>query len=432
MSSLFVYRTLVMYTISKEKIREFENIVHKFLWKGKRACISMKLLCRKKDQGGLRLVNMTAKQNALKITWISKLKNDTLLATCAYHNLDPHLADLIWKCNISPKDVKTHFSKSLWKEVLKAWSVINFWDPQNKSQVQDQVLWLNSNIKVRGKLISWYKWIGAGILLISDIFCENGERKTINDISELGVEEWLNLSCLQDAIPSVWVSMLKDADLGERKEYLYDHFDQFEKTSKIAYDMQIENHRALLKYRNRWASQGYDIDYVEYQESFARIYKCCKTTKFRDFQYRLLLGKLVTNRDLYDWGVVLSDRCTFCKTSPETLEHILIGCEKVQSMTELIHTIYAMINGSEMPWQNYLLNKIDPEDKSVINFICIVTKQFLYRCRCKGKTPHKVSFQNECQLLYNIELFEAKANNKMSKHNRRWIPIKQYVDFVDD
>ena len=134
-------------------------------------------------------------------------------------------------------------------------------------------------------------------------------------------------------------------------------------------------------------------DYAEYQESFVRIYKCCKVTKFRDFQYRLLLGKLVTNKDLYDWGAASSDKCTFCKTSPKMLEHILIGCEKIRSTTELICTMYAAINGSEMPWQSYLLNKIDPEDKSVINFICIVTKQFLYRCCCNGKTPQSVFFK---------------------------------------
>ena len=63
------------------------------------------------------------------------------------------------------------------------------------------------------------------------------------------------------------------------------------------YDLLIENHRALSKYHNRWLENQMYIDYEVYRKLFGNLHQTVKNAKYKDFQYRLLLGKIITNVD---------------------------------------------------------------------------------------------------------------------------------------
>ena len=56
------------------------------------------------------------------------------------------------------------------------------------------------------------------------------------------------------------------------------------------------------------------------------LYKITGTTKLRDFQYRLLLGKTYTNDTLCKWKLTLTDGCERCKSKPQTVRHQFWEC----------------------------------------------------------------------------------------------------------
>ena len=68
-SSLFVYKMMVLPVIPDKVVKQMNNIIREFLWNGKKAKIAYAILQNPKDQGGLNLVNLKNKDRALKVSW---------------------------------------------------------------------------------------------------------------------------------------------------------------------------------------------------------------------------------------------------------------------------------------------------------------------------------------------------------------------------
>ena len=139
---------------------------------------------KSKDQGGLRLVDLLAKQQMLKVTWITKIEEDPLLRVCAYENLYKDLGKLIWQCNLKRSDVKMLVLdiKNFWAQTLLSWCSINYQEPKTIVDVMSQILWYNSNIRVNNKPCKWREWISKGILYVRDLFSTRGVRKNAGEL----------------------------------------------------------------------------------------------------------------------------------------------------------------------------------------------------------------------------------------------------------
>ena len=70
MGSLFVYKMNCMLDLTHDTIKSIEGILRDFIWSGKRAKIALETLKKDRRDGGLRLVDLRAKQAAIKISWI--------------------------------------------------------------------------------------------------------------------------------------------------------------------------------------------------------------------------------------------------------------------------------------------------------------------------------------------------------------------------
>ena len=71
--SLFVYRMSTMLYLSDNQVEIFEKLVREFLWNGRKPKISLHTLQHTKEQGGLCLINIKAKQNTLRYPGYSDL-----------------------------------------------------------------------------------------------------------------------------------------------------------------------------------------------------------------------------------------------------------------------------------------------------------------------------------------------------------------------
>ena len=113
-----------------------------------------------------------------------------------------------------------------------------------------------------------------------------------------------------------------------------------------------------------------------YLNKFSRLYTYTKRTKYRDFQYRLLLRKIVTNVDLYQRGIIKSQDCSFCDREPETLQHLFCGCEKIQSILNSLFMEHGDENNIELNWsvESILFSHIHDTDSHVFNLLCTFMK----------------------------------------------------------
>ena len=146
MSSLFVYKMLVLPSLTKKQLNRIDTIIRKFLWKNGKAKIQLLLLRNPKDKGGLKLTAIDIRQRALKIAWIPKILQREDLKY-VYDWLLPNLGDKVWELNIKVKHILLFIPyNTLWREILIEWSHVHFNEFFSGNEVLEEFLWFNSCI----------------------------------------------------------------------------------------------------------------------------------------------------------------------------------------------------------------------------------------------------------------------------------------------
>ena len=162
----------------------------------------------------------------------------------------------------------------------------------------------------------------------------------------------------------------------------------------------IHDSSVIAKYWTRWNNVK-DFDYDRYQKAFRYIYQITSITKYRDFQYRLLLKKIPCNQELFTWGKVHTKNCTFNCDEIEDELHLFVKCPHVTPLWDwFIETL--KIDLPIYNLDNIVMNECGSPPKHCTNLIMIMTKQFIYHCKCEGKIPHIKRFLQE--LNYFIQL----------------------------
>ena len=128
-----------------------------------------------------------------------------------------------------------------------------------------------------------------------------------------------------------------------------------------------------------------------FKNSLEIMYTCTRSTKLRDFQFRLIHMTLTTNKEAFHYfKKVPSDRCTFCKTSQENIHHILLYCKVTKTIWNNLQAFITrktninihlsdldrIFGNSQLPFPN------------LFNHILILTRQY-------RRTPN--TWANVCQ-----------------------------------
>ena len=97
-----------------------------------------------------------------------------MISTLANIILGNKLGDKLWKIQLERSDFVNIWSqKTFWVEALPAWTEYNYCEPKDGNEVRQQIIWLNSKIKVDNRPVWYLEWIGKGIYKIEDIWEEN-------------------------------------------------------------------------------------------------------------------------------------------------------------------------------------------------------------------------------------------------------------------
>ena len=152
--------------------------------------------------------------------------------------------------------------------------------------------------------------------------------------------------------------------------------------------------------------------------------------KYRDFQYRLLLDKIICNNQLVSWGIIESTEgnCEFCNHVSETVVHILFECPKVQALLVLLRDMCIKCSQPhDWSYVDYIMSDLSTKKYHIVNFISIFLKQYLYRCRCQKKQPNVSCFIRELEEYHYVEYVIAYSEGREKKHVKRWGPVMSYM-----
>ena len=420
-SSLFVYKMMTLPRIPDALIKKINRILEDFLWgKGKRPKISTTILQRKKEDGGLKLFDVSSKEKALKATWIPIVFSDKEIANLAHTRIQKSLGYDIWSCNLHPNDVKKVIREeenSFWPDVLEAWANYRF----NKSLAGNQLLWWNSHIKANDRPILITSALDKGLKYVDQLYTEQ------KFISQQEASQKYGLTIMQfNMIKSAIKKTVKDSYLEVETDRVYPILTA-NNVSRMVYDNIKKTNQILDPPIIKWSNMlDGPMDEKEWRTIFIEARKITTIGKLRSFQYRLLRGAIITNVQLKRWNKREDDTCSLCHAEIETIVHLLYDCVKVKVLwREVEKMCYKLCQEPDIVMSKtaIILNRITCKKKyNVCNFMCLACKQYIYRQRCLGKDVSAVDLNRYIKTFENSEQYYAKKSNKMKFHTAKWMP----------
>ena len=181
----------------------------------------------------------------------------------------------------------------------------------------------------------------------------------------------------------------------------------------------------LKKHSKKFCQMG--ISYQQYCEAFMNIYKITDNVKYRDFQYRLLMNVIFTNNRLVHWKLVDTANCNFCNTEIQTVVHLFSECTVTKKILhQLIEFLnkYTAIKSKELGIMtaNIITNKIHEKPKHIANYLLLITKQYLFYCKCCGKMPTIEELMLRIENVYQVKHYNAVYTSRVINHQKKWYP----------
>ena len=152
--SQLVYKMMMVCSISNTHLEKIRGKIREYLWDSSTSKIAYVKLIQDYGDGGLKLVDLEAKNKSMKISWIDRLRVPGTYWSDVVSEFYPIECIYIWNCNISETDViRLNIKDTFWSEVLQSLAEINYRTPENKAEVLDETIWVNSHIKREGKYL---------------------------------------------------------------------------------------------------------------------------------------------------------------------------------------------------------------------------------------------------------------------------------------
>ena len=87
---------------------------------------------------------------------------------------------MIWHCNIRKRDVKLlKLGTGFWTTLLEEWTEINYHEPQNITEISDQIIWYNSHLNLKGQFIEVSKAVQSkAVHKVNDLLNKEGKLMT--------------------------------------------------------------------------------------------------------------------------------------------------------------------------------------------------------------------------------------------------------------
>lgn len=421
-ASIFVYRMAIIRSLSKDCIDRFNNIIKKFLWNNGRAKISLDRLCNSKEYGGLKLINLEAKDKALKLQWVANAKEFESIKELSGCFLPP-IGQAIFMCNFSPNEVSKFCKDSFWSDVLKAWAKTYFCYPDNPTKIAAQVIWHNSYIKVAGKTMYISSAHRSGILFMYNIWNKIENRFLSYDhlTTVYGQNALTHLQYfgLISAIPKEWVRELKNTRfIIESFTLPYENFNG--KVTHMVYDKLVSKQKLLLNLHTKWNTKlNINMPYELFLENFVRISHLTFSTKMRNFQYRFLHQIIFCGNTLYKWKLIDSPLCTYCKEDYETIEHLFFACQKVKRFWEMMQAWFESLTDTEVEMTPEIITFCNHED-DLYNSLILIAKQHIFSKRCLDKELSVYNYKEQVMQNIRIERYHALQTKRYKPFVKKW------------
>ena len=225
---------------------------------------------------------------------------------------------------------------------------------------------------------------------------------------------FLELNMIITATPKAWIKELKEQSKSVHLPMAPTKYDLAINNKKLAAKIynQINNKEEILMPKKlEWQKAlNINITYDTFIMGTKKIYSVTNVPKLRSFQFRIMQRSIVTNVLLYKWGLKDSPECAFCECEEETTIHLFARCLRVQVIWQKL---------ADLCEEEIILGTGITNNK-LVKSLLIVTKFYLYRQKCLGKSINFMDLRGYILHIENIEKYLAIKNDQLDKHEKKW------------
>ncbi len=168
-------------------IKEVDNIITEFLWKGKLHKIAKNIIIQGIGDGSLKFPNFQSKVKSLKLSWVKRLifkskANWKLIPMYIYQHCD---LEFFFACkrNILKNENMLKFYKDIY--IYNEWFMLHSTEPVIANDVKSEIFWNNRCITIDRSPLNHGEWYRNGIVYVKDLLDKTGIFYSHSKIGEL-------------------------------------------------------------------------------------------------------------------------------------------------------------------------------------------------------------------------------------------------------
>lgn len=412
---------------SMDTINKLQKKFFNFIWQSGTDRVKREVLMQDYEYGGLKMINLRNYIIALKSTWIRRLiVHDTKYKTLfesKYASLDL----LLKRGTEFIKRIRSNNTNPFWKDVLEAWiEVIKNTKISDVEDILSVNIWDNSNILINNEPIFYQRWFEKNICFIRDLISEDGSFLSFEhfvrkfDMNTNYLDYFGIISSVRNYIR---MSNIRLTSIPLSNCYLPLSIKEImkqKKGSKNIYNL-INEKIIILKSQRKW-NEIFNRE-LNWKSIYSIPAKSCNNTKLHWFQYRVLHRILATNDFLYKIRIKDNNLCTFCNVHSETLVHLFWSCRIVFDFWDRIEKwINEKVNGSFsiIMFSVFFGISYNQECNKPFNYIIILTKYYIYKCRINKKPLNFNIWKFEIKNALVTEKMIAIKNYRYAKFQKYW------------
>ena len=162
-------------------LAQLNKIFFNFLWDGATK-VKNTVIVKQYSEGGLKMINLIAFLNSLKLTWLRRLLKDNSTWKPLVDSKFNFNKLIIFGQSYCDAIICT-LSNKFWRDVLMSYSKLQqAYVPEGNFDFLSSPLLHNNNITIGGVPITCQSWYKRGLFYVNDIIKENGSIYTLREL----------------------------------------------------------------------------------------------------------------------------------------------------------------------------------------------------------------------------------------------------------
>ena len=192
-------------------------------------------------------------------------------------------------------------------------------------------IWNLSFCKVEGIVKNRKLLQRKGLTYVQDLFNENGNILGYEDFkTKFGVNiNFVHFYALTHSLRQEWKEHSTQNDGPSVKDDIK-KIRQTKKLCRYIYLHMVNQIKCDQTCQQKWQKVGMNVTDEEWKLLYKSPFVCTMESKLQAFQYQILKRSLVTNKLLCIYKIKDTNKCHFCNSGVETIEHLFYDCNIVR------------------------------------------------------------------------------------------------------